>query len=56
MKKLKITYWTMGDSLTERTVEVADFDAATIEAEIKKLGDDEQAPLGQVDHIVLLEE
>ena len=53
--KLQITYWTMGDSVVTRVVEVPDTASETIEAEIDKLVDDEQAPLAQVKQIIFLD-
>ena len=48
----KITYWTAGDSKAERIIEVDE--EASLQDEIKKLKDDPQEPLAQVDTIELL--
>ena len=53
--KLQITYWTMGDSVVTRVVKVPDTASETVEAEINKLVDDEQAPLAQVKQIIFLD-
>ena len=44
--KAKITYWTLGDSVAEREVELASRE--DLQAEIDKLIDDPQEPLCQV--------
>lgn len=50
--KYKIVYWSAGDSLVEREVEVKP--GGSLQAEINKLKDDPDAPLGQIKHIEFL--
>jgi len=50
--KVKITYWTAGDSKTSRIVEIED--ESGLQAAIEELVDDPQEPLSQVDKVELV--
>lgn len=50
--KYKIVYWSSGDATVERDVEVKP--GGSLQAEIEKLKDDPQEPLGQIKHIEFL--